>query len=254
MDLGLKGKTALVLGGTSGIGFAVAEMFVQEGANVIVASRDFDHTQTASKHLKRLNPSARIEGRIIDLMDEKKIRKFIDDVSKEGPIDILVNNVGGPAAGNTLEISLEDWDKGYQSLVRSVVLLSQLLVPGMAKRNWGRVLTITSTSAKEIMPKLPVSATFRAGLSAYAKNLAKEVGRSQVLVNNILPGPTNTDRLQELKTKSPQFFNSMASETALGRIAEPEEIARVAVFLCSAANTYITGTDVLVDGGYTKAL
>ena len=124
----------------------------------------------------------------------------------------------------------------------------------MQKRKWGRILTVTSTSAREWIPKLPVSGFFRAGLSSYAKSLAKDVGRQGVLINNLLPGPTNTARLEELKKKSPAFFNSMAEETALGRIAEPEEIARVAVFLCSAANTYVTGTDVLVDGGYTRCL
>ena len=149
---------------------------------------------------------------------------------------------------------MEDWDRGYQSLLRSVILTTKAVLPGMKKKKWGRILTITSTAAREIIPKLPVSATFRAGLSAFAKVLAKDIGRDGILVNNLLPGPTNTTRLSELKKKSPVFFNSMAEETALGRIAEPEEIAKVAVFLCSQANSYITGTDLLVDGGYTKSL
>ncbi|MBM4315864.1 MAG: SDR family oxidoreductase [Deltaproteobacteria bacterium] len=254
MDLGLKGKMALVTGGSSGIGFAIAEALVEEGVNVVIASRDYSNVEAAVKKLKRKNPTVKIVGKELDLNDEKKIRKVVGEIQKLGVVDILVNNVGGPTAGATLEISLEGWDKGYQSLLRSVILLSQLLIPGMKKKKWGRMITITSTSAAEIIPKLPVSATFRAGLTAYAKGLAKEVGRVGVLVNNLLPGPTGTARLEDLKKKSPAFFESMAQETAVGRIAEPREIAKVAVFLVSNANTYVTGTDILADGGYTKAL
>ncbi len=254
MELGLKGKVAFVLGGTSGIGFAIAEELVKEGADVIIASRDFNHVDKAVKYLKRINPTSKVMGKQIDLLDSKKIQKTLSETLKQTGIDILINNVGGPASGLTPDISMEDWDRGYQSLLRSVLLTTKAVLPGMKKKKWGRILTVTSTAAREIIPKLPVSATFRAGLSAYAKVLAKDIGRDGILVNNLLPGPTNTTRLSELKKKSPAFFNSMAAETALGRIAEPEEIARVAVFLCSQANSYITGTDVLADGGYTKAL
>jgi 3-oxoacyl-[acyl-carrier protein] reductase len=254
MDLGLKNKTAFITGGSSGIGYAIAESFVEEGANVIIASRDYSNVESAVKRLKRKNPTVKVIGKELDLSDEKKIRKVVTDIQKLGTIDILINNVGGPATGTTLDISLEGWDKGYQSLLRSVITLSQLLMPGMKKKKWGRILTITSTSAVELIPKLPVSATFRAGLTAYAKSLAKDVGRSGILVNNLLPGPTGTARLEELKKKSPAFFESMAQETAVGRVAQPQEIARIAVFLCSSANTYVTGTDILADGGYTKAL
>ncbi len=254
MELGLKNRTALITGGSSGIGYAIAELFVEEGANVIIASRDYSRVEAAVKTLKRKNPTVKITGKVLDLSNEKNIRKVITEIQKLGSIDILINNVGGPASGATLDITLEGWDKGYYSLLRSVILLAQLTLPGMKKKKWGRILTITSTSAVELIPKLPVSATFRAGLKAYTKGLAKEVGRMGVLVNNLLPGPTATARLEELKKKSPAFFESMAEETALGRIADPKEIARVAVFLCSAANSYVTGTDVLADGGFTKAL
>lgn len=175
-------------------------------------------------------------------------------IQKDFSIDILVNNTGGPAAGAPLSISLEDWDRGYQSLLRSVIFFSQLVVPQMKKNNWGRILTITSTAAKELIPSLPVSAVFRAGLSAYSKSLAKEIGRSGILVNNLLPGPTATDRLKEIKEVSPAFYQSMEQENAVGRLGVPEEIGKVAAFLCSSANTYITGADILADGGHTRAL
>ncbi len=116
------------------------------------------------------------------------------------------------------------------------------------------MLTVTSSAAKELIPNLPVSSTFRAGLGAFCKAVSKELGPHGILINNLLPGPTNTERLKELALSSPEFFNSMKTKSALGRIANPEEIARVAAFLCSGANTFITGTDILVDGGYTSAI
>ncbi len=245
MDLGIKGKTALVTGGTSGIGYAIAKVLVDEGASVIVASRDERRVNDAVKSLGAKS------GVVMDLTDEASIRRGWEKV---GHADILLNNVGGPATGLPLELGLDAWDKGYASLVRSVLILAKLAVPGMKERKWGRILTVTSTSARELIPRLPISSTFRAGLSALVKEIAQEVGRSGILVNNLLPGPTQTDRLKHLATDSPVFFENMAKQTALGRIAEPRELGRVAAFLLSDANTFITGTDVLADGGYTRAL
>jgi len=247
MDFGLKDKRALVIGGTSGIGLAIAKALRAEGCSLIVASRDLNRVKAIASELGG-------EGISLDVSVEKSLREGLERVVANGGVDILVNNSGGPAAGNPMEIRLEDWDRGYVSLLRSLILSSQLLVPGMKNRGWGRVLTVTSTSAREIIPKLPVSSTFRAGITAWTKEMAKELGRAGILVNNLLPGPTNTDRLKDLEKKSPAFYQSMSQDSALGRIAEPEEIGRVAAFLCSNANTFITGTDILADGGYTKAL
>lgn len=254
MDLGLNGKLAFITGGTAGIGFAIAEQMVKENCDVVICSREWERVELAVKHLKRLNPTVHVEGKEMDLLDPKKISKAVESVLQKRTIDILINNVGGPMAGTTMEISMDGWDRGYQTLLRSVLQLTHLVIPGMTKNNWGRILTVTSTSAREMIPKLPVSGVFRAGLTSLAKSLAKDLGRNGILVNNLLPGPTNTARLKDLKTKSPKFFESMADETGVGRIAEPDEIARVAAFLCSGANTYLTGTDVLADGGYTKSL
>lgn len=246
MDLQLKQKRALVTGGTSGLGLAIAKCLAAEGAKVVVMGRD-------EAKMKSVLTDG-ITGVTGDLKNEESLRAALAEVLKGGPVDIVVNNVGGPAAGNPSELSLESWDQGYAGLLRSAIIVSQVLVPGMRERKWGRILTVTSTSAREIIPKLPVSSTFRAGLTAWTKEMAKELGRSGILVNNLLPGPTNTGRLKELEKKSPVFYRSMTEESALGRVAEPDEIGRVGAFLCSGANTFITGTDILVDGGYTKAL
>jgi 3-oxoacyl-[acyl-carrier protein] reductase len=249
VDLGLKGKRALVLGSSGGLGFAIAKCLHDEGAEVVLGSRNLEKLKAAAGRL-----GGKVEVEALDLSKPGDLTCAVEGILKRGAIDILVNNTGGPTAGEPLKISLEDWDRGYYSLIRSVILLCQLVVPEMEKRQWGRILTVTSTSAREIIPKLPISSTFRAGLTGFTKELAKSVGRSGILVNNLLPGPTATARLDELKVKSPEFYQSMSARSALGRIGQPEEIGRVAAFLCSSANTFITGTDVLADGGFTSAL
>jgi len=245
MELGIRGKRALVTGGSSGIGFAIAKELAAEGAQVILASRDEAKLKKAQSEIKGS------EYVVVDMGSENSIREAWGSV---GQADIILLNGGGPATGLPTGISLENWDKGYQTLIRSVLLLTQLATPGMQKNNWGRLLCLTSTSAREVIPRLPVSSTFRAGLTALTKELARELGKYNILVNNLLPGPVNTERLKHLATDSPAFFEAMAKETARGRIAEPEEIAKVAAFLLSNANTFVTGTDILADGGYTKAL
>jgi 3-oxoacyl-[acyl-carrier protein] reductase len=248
VDFGLKDKRALVLGGSDGLGFAIAKCLSDEGAFLILGSRNAEKLKAAAGKLKGA------ETIVVDTTKPESLKSALEGLVARGEIDILVNNTGGPAAGDPLKISLEDWDRGYNSLLKSVIVASQVVVPGMAKKNWGRILTVTSTSAREIIPKLPVSSTFRSGLTGFTKELAKSVGRSGILVNNLLPGPTGTARLEELKTKSPDFYRTMAEKSALGRVGQPEEIGRVAAFLCSGANTFVTGTDILVDGGFTSAL
>ncbi|MCB9254374.1 MAG: SDR family oxidoreductase [Bdellovibrionaceae bacterium] len=253
MDLNISDRRALVTGGSQGIGLGIATALAAEGTEIIIASRNSENIERAIVSIRQAYPEAKLAGCAVDLSDEQNIRQKIGGLLSEKPIDILINNVGGPPAGPMTTLPLSAWDTGYQGLLRSVLVLTELVLPSMKKRAWGRLLTITSTAAKERIPNLPISATFRAGLSAWTKNLAKEVGRSGILVNNILPGPIQTGRLDELEKKSPEFYRSMQEETAIGRIGKPDEVGRVAAFLCSAANTFVTGTDVFVDGGYTRS-
>lgn len=254
MDLRIKNKVAFVTGGSQGIGLGIAKILAAEGAELILASRNQKHLDDAVRTIKQISADSKVDAVALDVTDESRIRNTLAMIGERRPIDILINNAGGPAAGKVLELPLANWDIGYTALVRSVLLLTQLVIPKMKEKRWGRILTVTSTAARELIAGLPVSATFRAGLSALSKALAKEVGPWGILVNNLLPGPTNTERLKELSSTNPTFFNSMRTTTALGRIAEPEEIGRIAAFLCSEANTFITGTDILADGGYTHAL
>lgn len=253
MDLGLSGKVALVTGGSTGLGYAIARELFREGADVILASRSLEKLERARESLLKIRPAGKITCQSVDLGSEESIRSMMEKIPHQR-VDILVNNVGGPAAGDPVDITLKQWDSGYFNLLRSVIVLTQLVVPSMKEKKWGRILNVTSSSAKEIIPKLPVSSTFRSGLTGFTKEFAKSLGRSGIIVNNLLPGPVDTDRLKELEVKSPEFYKSMERNSALGRVGRPEEIGRIAAFLCSEANGYITGTNVLADGGFTSAL
>jgi len=253
MELGLKGKVALVTGGSQGIGLGIGKILAQEGAEVILASRSEDKLKKAADTIKQYT-DATVHIQPIDMRDQGRIESAISEITSRFPIDILINNTGGPPAGKQADLSLEDWDQGYHELLRSLIVLSKLVIPKMTENKWGRILTITSTAAKELIPQLPISATFRSGIRAWTKSLAKEVGSSNILVNNLLPGLTNTSRLVELEEHNPTFFKKMTENVAVGKLAEPEDMGKIAAFLVSDANRYITGTDILADGGYTHVI
>lgn len=256
MNTNLKDKRAWVLGGTAGIGLAVAENLLAEGATVVVSSRDEKNVAAAVKRLGSSYGSERVSGVVADTSKESSLRTAFAEASRGGAIQVLLNNTGGPATGAPLSVTLEEWDRGYQSLLRSVILTSQLVVPRMREHGWGRILTITSTSARETIPGLPVSAVFRTALTAWTKELAKEVGQYGILVNNLLPGPTATERMAQLAqahgAAAAASVERLQKETALRRAAVPDEIGRLGAFLLSDANGYVTGTDVLADGGATR--
>lgn len=248
MDLKINGKHALITGGSKGIGFATARRLADEGCRVTLASRSDSNLAEAV----RLIPNAHAIS--LDMSEEKSIRSACALLVAEAPVDILIINSGGPPPGFLKELTLEQWDLGYRVLIRSTILLTEICTPHMRSQRWGRILNITSTSAVQVISNLPISGTFRSGLTAWTKHAAKEFGKDGILINSILPGPTRTDRLKELRARSPETVAAMESGSALGRIAEADEIAAVAAFLVSGANTYLTGTDVLVDGGFTAAL
>lgn len=250
MDMLVRGKRALVCGGTSGIGFAIARELLNEGATVVLVGRDATKGIAAARSLG-LPDQAVIS---CDLSSRPSIDATLKPFIEQYPIDILLNNTGGPAVGKPLEITLDAWEQGYRSLVESTLHLTGLVAPHMSKKNWGRVLTITSSSSREVIQNLPVSSTFRSALRALTKELALVHGGDGILFNNILPGLTRTERLKDLEHESPDTMRIRAQGIAVKRLAEPEEVARAAVFLLSGANTYITGTEILVDGGLTRAL
>lgn len=258
MDLGLQGKVAMVAAASKGIGFAIAQGLIAEGCRVSICSRSEDSLHQA---LGRLG--LRSFGTTCDVSNPAELEAWKDyTVSEIGEPDILVTNTGGPPAGALKEMTDAQWHSGIESTLLNIIRLVRLVSPGMADRGWGRIVHVTSLVAKEPNPVLPISSTLRSGIMALTRLQATELAISGVTVNGVLPGHTYTDRqlhLAEIRAEKegidPQeALKRQADAIPIGRIAEPTEIAAPAVFLCSRQASYITGVNLLVDGGVTKGL
>lgn len=261
MDFGLKDKSVLVAAASSGIGLATAELFLAENAKVSICSHNPEKLGSAVEKLYQKTGRRPLSFEC-DLTKENEIEKWVKETEKiYGPASILVTNTGGPPAGSWNELTPEDWQRAYDLILRSVMKLSQLVVPPMQKANWGRLIFISSVAAKQSIPHLASSSTFRAGLLGYAKVLAFDLGRHNITVNTVLPGYTLTGRQKELAEKAAaqsgqtpeEIIKSWEAGIPLGRTARPEEIAAAVVFLASEKAGYITGIALAVDGGSTRA-
>jgi len=262
MESGLLGKTALVTAASKGIGKAVAEAFAEEGCKVAICSRTKSDLLETSKEIKdkfNIDPL----WCICDLNKSSDIERTFNATVKEyGRIDILVNNCGGPVPGYFSELEEKDWYHAYEQVLMSVVRLSKLVLPDMMNNEWGRIINITSISVKQPIENLMLSNSFRAGVTGFAKSLSSEVGKHNITVNNVAPGLTLTHRLYELAVLEAKENNKsheevladMAKRVPIHRLAGPEEIASVVLFLASKQASYVTGTTIQVDGGYTKGL
>ena len=257
MDLGLKDKSVLVAAASSGIGRATAELFLVEGAKVSISAHNPEKLAQAVEVLYQ-KTGRRPVAFECDLTKENEIEKWIKESEKiNGPAQVLVTNTGGPPAGSWNELLPEDWQRAYDLILRSVMKLCRLVVPAMQQASWGRIILLSSVAAKESIPSLASSSTFRAALLGYAKVLANDLGKYHVTVNTVLPGYTLTDRQKELAEKTAvqtgktpeEIINSWEAGIPLGRTARPEEIAAAVVFLASEKAGYITGVALPVDGG-----
>lgn len=262
MDLGLKDKPVLVAAASSGIGLAAAELFLAEGAKVSICSHNPEKLAQAVEVLYR-KTACRPLFFECNLTRENEIEKWVKETEKiYGPAQVLVTNTGGPPAGSWNELSPEDWQKAYDLILRSVMKLVGLVAPPMQRAGWGRILFLSSVAAKQSIPALASSSTFRAGLLGYAKALASDLGKYNITVNTILPGYTLTDRQKELAAKAAaqsgktpeEIIKSWEAGIPLGRMAQPEEIAAAAVFLASEKAGYITGAVLPVDGGSIRTI
>ena len=262
MDLGIKGKVALVTASSKGIGRAVAEALVAEGCIVTICSRnkeDLLKTATEVKKKYGVEPS----WCVCDLNKLSDIENTVSSVTKQfGEIDILVNNCGGPEAGHFQDLTDVKWQAAFDQVLLSTVRLCNLTVPDMIIKEWGRIINITSVAVKQPIDNLMLSNSLRNGVIGFAKSLSNEIAKYNVTVNNIAPGYTLTNRIYDLavqrskhdKVSHEDVLIDMAKEIPLNRLASPEEIASVVVFLASRNASYITGNTIQVDGGLNKGL
>lgn len=245
MDLQLKNKRVLVQGSSSGLGFAIALAYAQEGAKVAICSRDEARIQAAAKE---------IPGSVPFVCDLDKVgagKEIVQDVVKKlGGIDILVTNTGGPPKGKFPEVTTEDWQKGFVQLWLSATESIQEALKHMTAQKWGRILLSTSSAAREPIPGLTVSNGLRSGLIGLMKSLSMEVASQNITVNALLPGYTKTERLKEFKVPEEEFIKQIPAK----RLGQPEEYAALAVFLGSELASYITGQAIACDGGLIRGI
>jgi 3-oxoacyl-[acyl-carrier protein] reductase len=261
MDLGLKSKNVLVLAGSKGIGRAIAEQFVKEGANVMIASRNEHQLKTMVEELAA-NSENNVSYEICDVSKGEDIKAVVKTtIDKFGNIDILVNNAGGPPAGTFDDFTDDDWQQAFELNLLSYVRAIRAVLPSMRANKWGRIINVASSSFKQPIDGLLLSNVMRTGVMGLAKTLASELGPDNILINTLGPGRIATDRVAELDeiaaTESGRQPEEIVAEREqlipLGRYGQPTEFAKHAVFLCSEANSYVTGQAYLVDGGMVKA-
>lgn len=262
MDLGIKGKVALVAAASRGLGRAVAEELAAEGASLILCARNQQTISEAGEAISRATgvPILAVQA---DVSVRHDITNLIGSgLQRFGRIDILVTNGGGPPAGRFEQLTPEQWETSTRLTLFSAIELARQVLPGMKERRWGRILNITSIAVKQPVENLILSNSLRAGVTGFARTLANEVAADGITVNNILPGYTRTERVEELAQMMAeeqgitpaQFKAKWEQEIPMRRLGEPREFAALAAFLVSERAAYITGTSIQVDGGWVRSL
>jgi 3-oxoacyl-[acyl-carrier protein] reductase len=247
MDLGLQGRVALITAASSGIGFGIAQALAAEGASVAVSSRTRERIEAAA---------AKIGARpyVFDSMDLEGAAGLIDGVEADlGPLSVLVTNTGGPPGGDPLEFTRDQWEAAYRELVLSPMALIERAVTGMRERKYGRILSVSSSAAREPIPALLLSTAHRGALLAAFKLLAGRLAGDGITLNTLLPGRFGTDRLVHVHGSIEAAEEAARSEVPIGRLGTIEEIGAAGAFLCSERASYITGVALPVDGGLLRA-
>jgi 3-oxoacyl-[acyl-carrier protein] reductase len=262
METGLKGRIAIVAASSQGIGRATAEAFAAEGCRVALCARNEQALKNVADNIRGRH-GVDVMTKALDVTDASGVRGFVNEVvQKFGGVDICVTNAGGPPAKGFLATTVEEWKRAFEVNFMSTVYFAHEVIPHMQKKKWGRIITLTSVSTKQPVGDLVYSNAVRAAVVGLVKSLSNEFGKDGILVNNVGPGFTATDRLKELaKSRSAasgksekEISDAWASDTALKRLGEPREVAEAIVWLASERASYITGQTVLVDGGAYKGL
>ena len=262
MDLGLKDKIAFVAAASRGLGRAVAEELAAEGCALVLCSRSEEAIKRTAKEIEQV-AGAEVLAVACDVANADEVARLVQSGAERfGRIDILVSNAGGPPAGKFESLSQEQWEAATRLTLFSAIELARHVLPGMKERGWGRILNITSIAVKQPVENLILSNSLRAAVTGFARTLANEVATFGVTVNNIMPGYTRTERVEELSRMMAEkegitpedFVARWEKEIPMRRLGTPGEFAALAAFLVSERASYITGTSVPVDGGWIRAL
>jgi 3-oxoacyl-[acyl-carrier protein] reductase len=263
MDLGLKGKRAVVLAASAGLGFATASALAGEGARVALCSRDIGRAERAAERIRAAAPGAEVHPFAADVSDAASLEAFFGEATAAlGGLDILVCNAGGPPAGGFTNLTAAQWQTAFQLTLMSVVRSVELALPHLRAAGGGRILTIVSSSVKRPIPNLLLSNTFRPAVQGLCKSLSIELAADGIQVNCLAPGRIATERIAELDraraaregTSFEEVRAATIAQIPMRRIGEPDEFGRVAAFLCSPAASYVSGSTLFVDGGSVDCL
>jgi 3-oxoacyl-[acyl-carrier protein] reductase len=262
MDLGLHGKVALVTAASRGLGRAIAAALGAEGASLVICARGADALEEAGAGIAERS-GVEVVMVAADVATEDGINRAWQQArDRFGRVDVLVTNAGGPPSGPFETHEWDVWQHAVEQTLRSAVELTRLVLPGMKERRWGRILTVTSIAVKQPVENLMLSNSVRAAVTGFARTLANEVARYGITVNNMLPGYTRTERVEQLNAATAaregitvdDVSRRIESQIPMRRLGEPHEFAALAAFLASEQAAYITGQSIAVDGGWIRSL
>jgi 3-oxoacyl-[acyl-carrier protein] reductase len=262
MDLGLRGKIALVTAASRGLGRAIAEALAAEGASLLICARGTAALEAAGREIAQ-RTGAEVEMVGADVATAEGIaRAWQHARDRFGRVDVLVTNAGGPPSGPFESHEWGVWQQAVELTLRSAVELTRLVLPGMKERRWGRILSVTSIAVKQPVDNLMLSNSIRAAVTGFGRTLANEVARYGITVNNMLPGYTRTERVEQLNAATAaregvaveDVSRRIEAQIPMRRLGEPQEFAALAAFLASEQAAYITGQSIAVDGGWIRSL
>ncbi len=249
MDLGLKGRVALVMGGSRGIGLGIARSLAGEGAEVAISSRSEDKLAEANEEL-----GGEVVTLAADTADLDRVAKLPGEVEKAlGPVEILVINTGGPPLGGAMDHDRETWEQAYRSLVLAPVVLVEAVVPDMRGEGWGRIVNVGSSSTREPIPYLNLSNSHRMAAVGFLKTVSREVAADGITVNTIATGRFATERLADNAGSLDAAEEAARNDVPAARLGQPDEYGDLVAFLCSERAAYVTGTVIPIDGGMLRS-